>query len=69
MALVVGVFLYALSSAGIGGAKFNAFWPILIPFALMPFLYALMGFVMGFVMALVYNLIAATVGGIRMEIE
>lgn len=42
---------------------------ILIVAAIMPFFYALLGFVFGALSALLYNWVASAIGGIEMELE
>ena len=42
---------------------------ILLIAALSPFVYGAIGFVVGALMALLYNWVAASVGGIKMELE
>ena len=60
----------ALLSSIAGGARFLGFpFGGGLIFFLLPFLYAIMGFIMTAISCLVYNVIAKWVGGIELEFE
>lgn len=74
MGLLFGLVLAALSGLGLGMSEGSE-----IPFlgavvgvgalVILPLCYGLMGLVMGAISAALYNLFAALVGGVRIEVE
>jgi len=70
--VVVALFLVLIGLVGLAAApgqqKFGMIG-VLVFAALSPFLYGLFGFIVGALMTLLYNWVAASVGGIKMELE
>jgi hypothetical protein len=70
--VVVALFLVLIGLVGFaatpGQQKFGMIG-VLVFAALSPFLYGLFGFIIGALMALLYNWVAGSVGGIKMELE
>ena len=67
--LLAPFFLLGSGLQMVGGQRISGVAGVIFFAAVMPFLYAIFGFIAGALMAFIYNAIAHAVGGIEVELE